>query len=152
MSSRSTFVLWQAERTLARGESGAVEAAWWPAGAAIEAHTHDVDTTLHVLSGEIVEERWLQSDDDGWRYDPRRLRAGERSTLAAGEVHRIGVRRSASVLVSSSRACEACVRPQPRLDALVRLSRTESAWSGPPVTTCVGWPAPAPEKMGDDDA
>ena len=147
------FLAFRAARTvLASGEHQSACSELWHAGTAIEAHAHEGEASLHVLAGELVEERWTPTEDGAYRYAQRTLRAGDEAQLPPGAFHRIAVRRPSSVLVASAAPCVACVRAEASLEALVRLSRSEAVHDGEPHTTTVGWRAPAPEDVSDHDA
>jgi len=134
-----------------------VVSAFWPRGTATPVHEHEGDAWLHVLSGEVIEERWTRAEDGGWVYASLRLRAGDQSSLPPGAVHRLAARRDSSVIIAARRPCtDATAHLDPELHAVIRLSRTDvahaAAVQGPPSSTSVGVSSPLPEKIEDDDA
>ena len=98
--------------SVAQYDEHQIVATWLKRGARSEILGHaEGDAWLHVLSGAIVEERYLRPptrDFGEWAYEVRHLRSGDSSHLPKGAFHRIAASTDASVLttVSPSRGME----------------------------------------------
>jgi quercetin dioxygenase-like cupin family protein len=85
--------------TIQRDKDHETTLSTWPSGVRSEVHGHDAsETWTYVVSGEVEEERWTKSDLGEWSYESRLLRAGERSHLPAGALHRVKAVSDASVM------------------------------------------------------
>lgn len=85
--------------TLIESADHQVAAVWWPRMTASALHGHGASATwLHVVTGELVEERWTLGRDGEWRYEVVRVRAGESSLLPSGSYHRVRARTDSSVI------------------------------------------------------
>src|SRR5690349_10570162 len=139
--------------SVARYDEHQIVATWLKRGARSEIVGHESsDAWLHVLSGAIVEERYVRPPEGGqgeWSYEVRHLRSGQSSLLPKGAFHRIAASTDASVLTTYSPGPLADVMalgPQTRRD----LVRARERVLGPEVfkNTSVELFAPS----ADDDA
>lgn len=106
-------------------------------------HRHAEDAAwFHVVSGEIVEERWTRDAEGGFVHERRKLRSGQSMAAPADTLHRIAAVGDAVFVTTCLCACTRA-RPAParEIDAVVRLSRTggDSEWAS---ATSTGEPAP----------
>ena len=122
-------------------------------GTASTLHQHDEAAAwFHVVSGEIVEERWTRDAEGGFLYEHRRLRKGQSMAAPADTLHRIAATADATLV--STCVCD-CTRARqaaaPEIDAVMRLSRSgvDREWA---TATAIGVPAPAPELIDRGDA
>jgi predicted metal-dependent enzyme (double-stranded beta helix superfamily) len=78
-------------RTLIRkDEHFEIASAHWIAGRSCVLHGHSGSTVLfQVLSGMLVEERYVPDGRGGYRYETQTLQAGQESWLTAGCFHRV---------------------------------------------------------------
>lgn len=87
-----------ASATLERDGSHETTVGFVPALGRAEVHGHGgSETWLHVIAGEVEEERWTKVGSD-WTYEARILRPGESSTLPADALHRVRAIADATVL------------------------------------------------------
>lgn len=85
--------------TVQRDQDHETTLSTWPAGARSEVHGHDAsETWTYVVAGEVDEERWTKNDLGEWTYEVRRVKAGDRSHLPAGALHRVKAATDASVV------------------------------------------------------
>ncbi len=92
--------------SVARYDEHQIVATWLRRGARSEIVGHEKsDAWLHVLSGAIVEERYVRPPEGSageWSYEVRHLRSGDSSVLPKGAFHRIAASTDASVLTTYS--------------------------------------------------
>lgn len=92
--------------SVARYDEHQIVATWLRRGARSEIVGHETsDAWLHVISGAIVEERYVRPPEGGngeWSYEVRHLRSGDSSHLPKGAFHRIAASADASVLTTYS--------------------------------------------------
>ncbi len=97
---------------------------------------------MHVLLGEIVEERWTRDTEGGFAHERRVLRGGQ-SMAAPGDVlHRVHARGDAAFVTTCACGCMNATAVHPReVVAMQRLSHSavDAAWT---TATAVGEPAP----------
>ncbi len=115
-----------------------------PRGASSEIHRHEEHAAwFHVVSGEIIEERWTPDPEGGFIHEQRRLRSGQAMAAPADTLHRITAVDDA-VFVNTC-LCD-CTRspaaPTHEVDTVMMLSRTgiDRAWAA---STALGEPAPS---------
>jgi hypothetical protein len=97
---------------------------------------------FHVVSGEIVEERWTPDPEGGFVYEQRRLRAGQVMAAPADTLHRIMALEDAVFVNSCHCDCtRSAAAPKREIDAVTTLCRTgvDHGWA---TTTALGAPAP----------
>lgn len=106
-------------------------------------HRHEEQAAwFHVVSGEILEERWTPDSEGGFLYEQRRLRAGQAMAAPASTLHRISA--LADAVFVSTCLCD-CTRspaaPTHEVDTVIMLSRTgvDREWA---TLTALGEPAP----------
>ncbi|UJR82187.1 Hypothetical protein I5071_42520 [Sandaracinus amylolyticus] len=97
---------------LRRGQSSAV-------------HRHDETAAwIHVVAGEVVEERWTRDAEGGFVHERRTLRCGQSMAAPADALHRVTAVDDAAFVTTC--ACD-CARaravPARELDAVTRLAR-----------------------------
>jgi hypothetical protein len=92
--------------SVARYDEHQIVATWLKRGARSQIVGHErSDAWLHVLSGAIVEERYVRPPAGSvgeWSYEVRHLRSGQSSHLPKGGFHRIAASADASVLTTYS--------------------------------------------------
>lgn len=77
-------------RTLLRKDHVEIASAHWFAGRSCVLHGHSGSAVLfRVLSGTLVEERYLPDGNGGYRYEVQTLQGGQQSFLPPGSIHRI---------------------------------------------------------------
>ncbi len=113
-------------------------------GASTALHRHDEAASwLHVVSGEIVEERWSKDEEGGFVHEQRVLRRGQ-SMAAPGDVlHRVRAKEDAAFVTTSACDCGcAGEAAHHEVQAVLRLARTgeDREWAA---STAVGTPADA---------
>ena len=108
-------------------------------GDASVVHDHsETSAWMHVVAGEIVEERWTR-DDAGFVHERRVLRGGQ-SMAARGDVlHRVRALGDAAVITTCACGCMHADGADPReVVAMHRLSRSVDEKS----VTLLGEPSP----------
>lgn len=112
-------------------------------GDASAVHEHDEHGAwLHVVTGEIVEERWTRDAEGGFMHERRVLRGGQ-SMAAPGDVlHRVRALGDAAFVTTCACGCmHASAAPPREVVAVQRLARpaVDHAWA---IATVAGQPAP----------
>ena|SRR5687768_1418511 len=112
-------------------------------GSASAVHQHDEHAAwFHIVSGEIVEERWTRDAEGGFIYERRRLRSGQSMAAPADTLHRISAPEDAVFVTTCLCDCTRA-RPAPaaEVDAMIRLTRTgpDRDWAA---STSQGDPCP----------
>jgi len=107
-------------------------------GASSVVHRHEEPAAwIHVVAGEILEERWTRGADGTLVHERRRLRRGQSMAAPADALHRVSALEDAAFV--STCVCD-CTRSRPapgvEIDA-VGLARTAEPWA-----TVHGAPAP----------
>jgi uncharacterized cupin superfamily protein len=128
-----------------RGDDTApVQTIFLAAGRSSAIHRHDESTAwLHVVTGEIVEERWTRDTEGGFIYERRKLRRGQSMAAPADVLHRVtAIEEAAFISTCLCDCCRANAADASEIDAVMRLTRDEGdrEWA---LTTMSGSPAPA---------
>jgi quercetin dioxygenase-like cupin family protein len=112
-------------------------------GSASSIHQHQEHAAwFHIVSGEIVEDRWTPDAEGGFIHERRRLCAGQSMAAPANTLHRI---RSLDDAVFVTTCLCDCLRSIParacEIDAMLKLTRTgpDRAWA---CETAQGDPSP----------
>lgn len=113
-------------------------------GAVTTLHRHEEPAAwIHVVAGEIVDERWSRDAEGGFVLERRVLRRGQSMAAPADTLHRIRARADAAFVTTS--ACD-CARAHEadrhEVDTVLRLARNgvDREWAS---ATAVGEPVPA---------
>lgn len=114
------------------------------AGDSTTLHRHEEAAAwIHVVSGDIVEERFSRDPEGGFVEERRVLRRGQSMAAPADMLHRVSALADAAFVTTSACDC-GCAREAPRqeIEAVLRLARTgaDRDWA---TTTAVGDPSPA---------
>jgi len=112
-------------------------------GDASAVHEHGEHSVwMHVVAGEIVEERWTRDRDGGFEHERRVLRGGQ-SMAAPGDVlHRVRAIGDAAFVTTCACGCMHARAAHPRdVVTVQRLAHAsaDAAWA---TTTALGDPAP----------
>jgi hypothetical protein len=111
-------------------------------GDASVVHDHsETSAWMHVVAGEIVEERWTR-DDEGFVHEKRILRGGQ-SMAARGDVlHRVRAFGDAAFVTTCACGCIEATAVDPReVVAMHRLSRSIDE-TADALITALGEPSP----------
>lgn len=127
-----------------RGDDTApVQTIFLAKGSSSAIHRHDESAAwLHVVTGEIVEERWTQDTEGGFVYERRRLRRGQSMAAPADVLHRVtAIEEAAFISTCLCDCCRAIAADAGEIDAVMRLTRSEDdqEWA---LSTMNGGPAP----------
>lgn len=109
-------------------------------GDASVVHEHDENVAwMHVVTGEIVEERWTRDTDGGFLHERRVLRGGQ-SMAAPGDVlHRVRALGDAAFVTTCACGCMSADAADPRaVVAMQRLGKADHHGT----TTALGEPTP----------
>lgn len=113
-------------------------------GATTTLHRHDEAAAwIHVVSGEIVDERFRRDAEGGYVHERRVLRVGQSMAAPADTLHRVSA--SADAVFVTTSACDCARAKEARdheVDVVRRLARTgaDREWA---TATAVGEPVPA---------
>lgn len=70
-------------------------------------HTHAEHVGwMHVVSGEIVEERWTRHDEGGFLHERRALRGGQSMAAPGGVLHRVRALGDAVFVTTCACGCQ----------------------------------------------
>lgn len=97
---------------------------------------------MHVVSGEIVEERWTPHEEGGFLHERRALRGGQSMAAPGGVLHRVRALGDAVFVTTCACGCrEAEAADVAEIDEAQRRARSgvHHAWATQTVT---GEPAP----------
>ncbi len=96
-------------------------------GDASVVHEHDEHSSwMHVVTGEIVEERWTRQDDGGFVHERRVLRGGQSMAAPGAALHRVRALGDAAFVTTCACGCTSARAAHPReVVAMQRLSRTD---------------------------
>lgn len=114
------------------------------AGSSSAIHRHDESAAwLHVVMGEIVEERWTRDPEGGFVYERRMLRRGQSMAAPADVLHRVTAQQEAAFI--STCWCDCCLAraaDAEEIEAVMRLTREggDREWA---LSTLNGDPTPA---------
>lgn len=112
-------------------------------GASTTLHRHGEPAAwMHVVSGEIAEERWSPDSEGGFVYERRVLRCGQSMAAPADALHRVSALVDAAFVTTSACDCGCADEADPKdVEAVMRLARTgaDREWAH---RTAVGAPAP----------
>ena len=113
------------------------------AGRSIQIHRHDDEAAwLHVVAGEIVDERWTRDREGGFVHERRHLRHGQSMAAPGGVAHSVQAVDDAAFVTTSHCDCRSAEPVPPHdVDAMLRLSRSgeDRDWAE---TTALGEPSP----------
>lgn len=113
-------------------------------GACTPLHRHQEHAAwIHVIAGEVVEERWRADDEGGFVRERRLLKTGQSMAAPGDALHRVSALSDAAYVITSSCDCLRAPEADPReVVVLHRLARTGSdlEWAA---TTAVGAPVSA---------
>lgn len=113
-------------------------------GASSSVHRHGESAAwIHVVSGEIVEERWSPDPEGGFVHERRVLRRGQSMAAPADALHRVSALEDAAFVTTCACDCaRAKAAPSSEIDAALLLSRSgdDREWAS---ATAIGEPAPA---------
>jgi hypothetical protein len=98
------------------------------AGRTSEIHRHEEPAAwVHVVMGEIIEERWTRDPEGGFVHEQRRLKKGQCMAAPADVLHRITAVDDAAFVSSYLCDCgRACSAEASEIDTVMRLSRSET--------------------------
>ena len=110
-------------------------------GAVTALHRHKEEAAwVHVVAGEILEERWSRDPEGGFVHEQRVLRHGQSMAAPADALHRVSAREDAAFVISGTCDC-GCAKEAAahEVEAVQRLARTgdDREWA---TTTAVGGP------------
>lgn len=110
-------------------------------------HRHDEPAAwIHVVCGEIAEERWSPDAEGGFVHERRVLRRGQSMAAPGDALHRVSAVEDAAFVTTSACDC-GCANEASHheIDAVLRLARTgaDVEWA---TTTAVGEPVPSPSR------
>ncbi len=112
-------------------------------GATTTLHRHDEATAwIHVVSGEIVDERFRRDAEGGFVLERRVLRRGQSMAAPADTLHRVRALSDAAFVTTSACDCARAREASPHeVDTVRRLARTgaDHEWA---TATAVGEPVP----------
>lgn len=92
---------------------------------------------MHVIDGEMVEERWTSDADGGFVHERRVLRAGQAMAAPGGVLHRVRALGETAFVTTCACGCMHADAADPReVVAMQRLARARVT------TTATGEPAP----------
>jgi hypothetical protein len=121
---------------LYRDDAAEIVAILWPAGIASSLHGHgDSSVLLQLITGEVVEDRFLRSGD-GLDYRSVSLSAGQASRLPVGALHRVvAVEESLGLHAYTPHLIEPAVPPADADHAriIAAWQRSEAARRGEPL-------------------